>query len=250
MPRGVPFCEPSAYGARGMLSSMQNPQTSSVAQATDWERFRKFTGLPTYRLLQWDKHRAFRRLLDDVIGHVRSPLSFIELGCGSGRIAAYLASILPIRRMVLLDRSPSMLALTRATMERAAATGRLLQVPGIDYVEADFFSSLPSEEFDVVLSQGVVEHFEPTERRRLLEIHRALCRTDGTVLIAVPTPVSSYRLIRRVREVTGTWMYPDEHPLELAQLRDELAAAGLVVDRSTMFLNFYLTELLVRCRRA
>lgn len=38
------------------------------------------------------------------------------------------------------------------------------------------------------------------------------------------------------------------HPLDIPQFTQELAAAGLVVERSTTFLNFYLTEPLVRCR--
>ena len=99
------------------------------------------------RLFQLEHHRA---------------LSILEIGCGPGALAESLHRWYPDARITAIDRDSRFIAF-------AQANGR-----GVDFMEGDA-TNLPFEDqrFDVVVSNTVQEHVEPTafwrEQRRVLK---------------------------------------------------------------------------------
>lgn len=85
-------------------------------------------------------------------------------------------------------------------------------------------------QYDFVYSVGLVEHFRGEDIDRLLRAHFSLCRTDGLVLISVPTPTRQYRLVRKTMELLGKWGFPDEEPLEARTLLPMVERYGTVLE--------------------
>ena len=104
----------------------------------------------------WDQYdRLFQ------IEHHRA-LSILEIGCGPGALAESLHRWYPDARITAIDRDSRFIAFARANGK------------GVDFMEGDA-TNLPFEDqrFDVVVSNTVQEHVEPTafwrEQRRVLK---------------------------------------------------------------------------------
>lgn len=101
-----------------------------------------------------------------------------ELGGGDAQMLTYLARKYPSTQFSILDYSERgcQLAAARATKEAVS----------LGICQADVFAP-PSdqlERFDIVLSQGVVEHF--TDLPRVLAAKRALLTTGGKMFTSIP----------------------------------------------------------------
>jgi len=127
-------------------------------------------------------------LLEDVWHHPQAYATFakyvprnssvLEIGFGSGRILTQMAKRRECRCVgVDIDRGafPSLAFFSKH--EQIAASGIL----GSGF-------SLPFKDgaFDVVYSEGVIEHFSPEDSRLLLAEHVRACRTGGLVIVSVP----------------------------------------------------------------
>jgi len=89
----------------------------------------------------------------------------LDLGAGTGILAAHVAVRVPPSTLTLLDGSPDMLAKAK---ERLAAHHPALVV-------ADMNDALPAGEFDVIMSSLAIHHLEHEQKRDLFaRIHRAL----------------------------------------------------------------------------
>ncbi len=106
----------------------------------------------------------------------------LDFGCGSGASTLILARLFPQAEIVGVDISSRLLDLAR---HRAQTFGHR----NIRYMQSVGGSELPSElgTFDVVLLNGVYEHFLPAERPVLLPLLFDLLETNG-VLFVLDTP--------------------------------------------------------------
>lgn len=165
----------------------------------------------------------------------------MELGCGSGYSSLYLTKTMPVEKLVMLDSSPKML-------EVAANLFRSVKCPKT-FIQGDFFNLTVNEQFDLVHSGGVIEHFGVSGRQRLLGIHAALTKPGGYCIIFVPTPKLGYRFNRRLYELIGKWPYTDEVPLTEETLVHDLEASGLEVLQKVIIWRFHLTEIGIIARK-
>jgi SAM-dependent methyltransferase len=110
------------------------------------------------------------------------PARILDLGCGAGRHVVYLAT--QGFQMVGLDNSPTALRLTRAWVDRAGLSARL--------VCADMTApGLPSNYFDGLISVFAIYHNRLTAiRQSLAEIHRIL-KPGGLALVSFASRRSS-----------------------------------------------------------
>src|SRR5258706_671168 len=152
--------------------------------------------------------------------HIRAGSKVLEIGAGASHALAALAGRLGCDAYGL-DPDNDGLHKTRtfARDERASVT--LIHGTGF---------SLPFDdsEFDVVYSQGVIEHFEDAETRSLVTEHRRVCKTGGKVIVSVP---NLYNLPHTLRK---KWMGKDygfwpERSFTPNQLRTLLTEANLNV---------------------
>lgn len=146
----------------------------------------------------------------------------LEIGSGTG-----INTILMARRgakVTFFDQSQAALDLARKTMEQFGLQG--------EYVRGDAFDYPFRKEFDLVHSEGVVEHFLRDKRQEILQIHADAARKGGRVLIIVPhKKCPGYRVGKWLAERTGAWIYGGEYPYTATELAARLGAAGLDVGR-------------------
>ena len=133
----------------------------------------------------------------------------LEIGAGSGRDIVALAKLGADAHA--LDKSP-------------IACQRISELAGIENVpvkvcENDLReTNYPSDYFDVVYSQGVVEHFKDVapiikEQRRLIKSQ------GGIVVIDVPQTFNPYTIYKHLRMLAGTWPPGWETQFSPADLR-------------------------------
>ncbi|MFQ5986277.1 MAG: class I SAM-dependent methyltransferase [Thermoplasmata archaeon] len=207
---------------------------SEGGRVSDWDKYSHYT--PSNPLVRWLfldlMYRGYRDLLERA--DFSGPLSVLELGAGTGYTTYRLSQALPIRKITLVDSNGSMLRTARQTLD------------GVDcemaFVEEDVLNLPLRERFDLVHSAGLVEHFEPEERRRLLELHADRTRPGGYCIVYAPTPTRSYRFWRRMAERMNVWFFKDEVPLPEEVLVREVREAGLKVLGTNQFWRGFLTE--------
>lgn len=159
------------------------------------------------------------RVLSHVVGS--EPLSVLDVGCGNGRFAEYLASRMtrPARvRYLGVDSSPPLLEVARDT---------LVEGPfgAVDLRCADAFGLLEPEEatgpFDLIVLFGVLHHLPGAgARRRLLRSLAQRLAPDGVLAITVWRLDRDPQRFQRLRIPWETW--------------NEQAPAALRIDREAL----------------
>jgi tRNA (cmo5U34)-methyltransferase len=110
----------------------------------------------------------------------------LDLGAGSGLLAAEILAVQPKAELTLVDVSEAMLAQARVRLSRAIEEGR------VRFSLSDLAQPDLSGPVDAVVSALAIHHLAPAEKRQLFaEIHRAL-RPGGVFLnadqVRGPTP--------------------------------------------------------------
>jgi ubiquinone/menaquinone biosynthesis C-methylase UbiE len=203
----------------------------------------------------------------------------LEVGCGTGRLCGLMAKERPRVRMTGTDLSPSSLRL-------AAQLKRTLSLENMSLVRADLFNlPYPDSSFDVVFSEGVIQHFRfagtPSCEDAVREMIRVL-RPGGKLIVGVVNwhcyPHTAYKwwlalrglpyeygyeksFSRRelVRFLTGEGLrefgwcgyYPAHAFYRLTRYSKIFHSVGRLVDRvrAPWFVNTFGFELWVRVRK-
>ena len=76
---------------------------------------------------------------------------------------------------------------------------------------------------DAAFSVGLIEHFDREGTREAVASHFRAIKPGGCAIISFPTPTLLYRVARSISEALGAWEFPDERPLDRAEV---VAAAG------------------------
>jgi 2-polyprenyl-3-methyl-5-hydroxy-6-metoxy-1,4-benzoquinol methylase len=128
--------------------------------------------------------RDLQRLLK---AHVREGNKVLEIGCAPGKLLAWIAAVL--RASVAgIDYSPRGLAQTHRLFSALNLTA--------DLRCEDFRgTTFPANNFDVVFSVGVIEHFD--DPRDIVRKHLSLVRPGGTALMTVPNYSGIYGRLQR-----------------------------------------------------
>ena len=92
-------------------------------------------------------------------------------------------------------------------------------------------------EADIVFSVGLIEHFAAEQTAHVIGRHFSCVKPGGLVVITFPTPTFLYRITRTLAESAGLWRFPDERPLQWAEVLAEVVRHGMVL---TTFTNWPL----------
>ncbi|MFH1679604.1 MAG: class I SAM-dependent methyltransferase [Candidatus Eisenbacteria bacterium] len=168
-----------------------------------WNRFWARSRGGRFTRESWSKKRILERL-DRIL---RPGLRVLDAGCGSGFF-----SLRFIERGCLvtaLDLSEEALALARE-----ATGGRAESYLCEDLLDPGF-AERRARSFDLVFSDGLLEHYAPRGQEGILANFRAILARGGSVATFVPNALSGWTLIRPlfmpgIREV----------PLRPARLRE------------------------------
>ena len=104
-----------------------------------------------------------------------SPKTIIEIGGYPGRYLAYLAS-----KYNLVPTSLDFNSDIVKIQESMAAFG----ITEYDIVQADIFKHQPTQKYDIVISNGFIEHFD--NFNEVLDKHCLYLKDNGTLLIMIP----------------------------------------------------------------
>jgi len=83
---------------------------------------------------------------------------------------------------------------------------------------------------DLVFSSGLIEHFDAEGTRRAILSHMTLLKAGGVAVITFPMPTFLYRLSRGVSEAAGKWIFHDERPLRMREIRAAIEGTGILLD--------------------
>ncbi len=157
----------------------------------------------TWHYFLW---KAYERLLSNVDLCPESRV--LELGCGSGQISLLIAKKYGCN-VTLVDNSNS--AINQAT--------KLFKNHNISarFAHTDIFRLSLQEEFDLVHSEGVIEHFHPSDMKRIMLIHKNAARKGGHVITFVPTTSLCYLLTAWMMKATDNWYFGYEAPISVRQ---------------------------------
>ncbi len=169
----------------------------------------------------------------------------LEFGCGTGINSIFMA--MRGAKVTFVDNSRQALRLVKKTLDKFGLEGELVRM---DVFDSDF-----RNRFDLVHSEGLVEHFLYPKRQEIVDIHANAARKGGNVLLIIPhSNCPPYRLGKFIAEKTGVWIYGKEYPYTKNELVRRMKIAGLkpgnVLGGEFLFSLFWLfTPIALRSRR-
>jgi cyclopropane fatty-acyl-phospholipid synthase-like methyltransferase len=171
---------------------------------------------------------AYERMLDPL--SLRNP-AVLELGAGPGELTARI-----IKKYggtaTLVDKSAVAVRLAKMNFSRHTITARIFQRDLLDF--------RPSRKYDLVHSEGLIEHFIGKEQKAVITAHKRCAKRDGFLLFCVPRPAWYYRVVKKFLEKAGKWPWGFEQALEHTELRQLLEDNGLHVLRSANYVRYAL----------
>jgi ubiquinone/menaquinone biosynthesis C-methylase UbiE len=155
--------------------------------------------------------KAIRSITD-----VKGGKKILEVGSGSGRDSIYLAKLGADCYLVDYVETPLRIAKKIANRENV----------GVTTVKGDA-GSLPFRDsyFDVVYSQGLIEHF--TKPELLIKEQIRVLRKDGYMLVDVPQKYHVYTIIKHLLMLFNKWTPGWETEYTVWQLENLLKNCGL-----------------------
>ncbi len=198
---------------------MTEPATRFDPIWTEWR-------LPADMRAHADRHGADRAVLHAEFHRLLSTAgegaASLEIGCGTALDSSLLALKYPGLRAVATDYSEPALAVARAAAAKLGAT--------VECAKADATAlPYPNGMYDLVFSQGVVEHF-PDPLPMLREQAR-VTKAGGAVVVDVPQTFNLYTLVKQVRQWQGRWPWGWETQYSVSRLARLGRRAGLVPER-------------------
>jgi SAM-dependent methyltransferase len=189
---GLAFERPAARAVIDVLAG-----TARERDAAEVERFYTASPFPGYApeddgpaLLVRSRRSAFLHALDTAIAPAARVL---DIGAGTGQLAAFLALAGPRRRVVAVDGCRAPLALAEGFKRRVG-------LENLHLVRADLFAlPLPVRAFEVVVSRGVVHH--TPDPKRATEAVAARVAPGGVLVLGFYE--SWARLVHRARRGLG-----------------------------------------------
>ena len=169
----------------------------------------------------------------------------LEFGCGTGINSIIMAS--RGADVTFVDTSRAALDLVKYNLDRLGLKAKLVQQDVFDFKEAG--------KYDLVHSEGLVEHFLPPKRQEIVDIHARAAKKGGKVLIIVPhNKCPPYRFGKALAGSLGCWLYGNEYPYTKKELLTRMKWSGLrpgdVVGGEFLFSLFWLfTPITLRSRR-
>ena len=187
-----------------------NPQPLTP-NSIDWNRFWADEATQKFTQVSWSK----RRILQVLKPYCAREKKALDAGCGSGFFSKYFCDA--GMETVSLDYSKSALEIaSRTTAGRSRIMEKNLLNEGI--------SRDINIRFDVIFSDGLLEHFSSRDQDRIVQNLKALLGPQGVLVTFVPNRFSPWELIR-------PWFMPgiEETPFVLRELINLNQRNGLKV---------------------
>lgn len=147
------------------------------------------------------------------IGNVKN-LSIIELGGANSAFLELLIKAFHPLEYIIIDNNQAGLdkTKTRITKDNNVA------VLNIDILNLGILKGDIKKQADLVLSIGLIEHFDETGTQKAIKAHFDLLKPKGFAVMTFPTPTMLYKIVRYAAEALGLWIFHDERPLLIEEV--------------------------------
>ena len=162
----------------------------------------------------------------------------LEVGFGSGRLITSIARELDCR-CIGVDPDNSAFSSLSFFSERRNTKPEPIKGSG-------FCLPFKDDSFDVVYSEGVIEHFPLQESQAMVAEHARVCRRGGLVIVSVPNRFALFHSLTKLLLGERFLFYP-EASLSTFELSRLMARAGLIPVRRDGFAfgcQFYMFKAL------
>lgn len=194
---------------------------STESRKTDWDAYynapfktafisRRFTENKLHRLIEQFKPESM-----DLI---------YELGGGNSHFFEKLRARYPDAAFIIIDNNQHGLDIF-SKQHTDADNARVINNDILD-LQPDLARA------DFIFSIGLIEHFSPQGTARAIQNHFACAKPGALVLITFPTPTWLYIVARALTEAFGAWQFPDERPLSMNEVLNEVVKYGEVLHSS------------------
>lgn len=165
-------------------------------------------------------------------------LKFLEAGSGDGEIAIYMASIQNCE-VVGLEIADSFLKMSNEKIKNR-------KVKNISFLKGDVRQmTFKDEEFDLIFSGGVIEHFEETFEA--LKEHVRVLKKGGHLLIGVPCKEGLHYPLKLLMQKLSLWEVGFEKSFRKQEFKQKLIEENLeIVDTYFIPLKYSDNQSLVR----
>lgn len=160
----------------------------------------------------------------------------LEVGFGSGRILTRIARERNCRCVGVDVANDAFPSLTFFSQQQGVT---------VEAMKGDGFS-LPfkDESFDVVYSEGVIEHFPMRRSAELVREHARVCRPGGLVIVSVPNKFAFFHSLTKLLLGKRFLFYPENSlsTLELSRLVERAGLTLVVRDGFAFGCQFYMFQ--------
>jgi putative flippase GtrA len=200
--------------------------------ATDWDRYYRTTPF-TARLTRRYTAAVLTRALRRFGGKIEK---LVEFG---GANSCFLETI-----------EDNITPLEYHVIDTNAYGLSLLEGRRVTTHQQDCRTAPPQLDADAVFSVGLIEHFDPAGTRQAIRSHFAPLKPGGCAIISFPTPTPLYRMARWLTEAVGAWKFPDERPLERAEVMAAASELGQVEFETILWPIVFTQRLMVFRKRS
>jgi SAM-dependent methyltransferase len=178
-----------------------------MRKQTDWTRYYN-SPYKTASITRKITGHILTKTIGKYIGNVKN-LSIIELGGANSAFLNRLIKDFHPGEYIIIDNNQAGLDKTKSRI----TTGSNVAVYNKDILNLDI-----EKQADLVLSIGLIEHFDETDTQKAIKAHFQVLKPEGFAIMTFPTPTLLYRMIRYAAEALGIWIFHDERPLLIEEV--------------------------------
>ncbi len=207
----------------GVGRFMKQAQTDWEKQWSTWE---KFYHSPTRLLVDWVLNRTFKKLLENIM--IKDG-KILGLGSGTGSTTMIIAKIVKAREVVFVDCEEKALEISKKLLTDSGLSIKA------SFLQKDVLSLKLNKKFEIVHSEGLIEHFYEDERILAFKKHVDFCQEGGIIVIFVPFDGVVYRLLTWFMGKLKKWPYKEE-PFSKKEIRQLCQRFNLeILKETTLF---------------
>ena len=188
-----------------------------MEKKTDWTRYYN-SPYKTASITRKITGHILIKTIRKYVGNVKN-LSIIELGGANSAFLELLIKALNPLEYIIIDNNQAGLEKTKT---------RITKDNNVAVFNKDILNLDMKNQADLVLSIGLIEHFDKTGTRKAIKAHFDLLKPEGFAVMTFPTPTILYKIIRYAAEALGLWIFHDERPLLIDKV---IKAAELYGDK-------------------
>jgi len=173
------------------------------------------------------------------IGNTKN-LSLIELGGANSAFLELLINAFHPKEYIIVDNNQVGLDKTKSRITK----DNNVSVLNIDILKKDILNLDIQKQVDLVLSTGLIEHFDKTGTQKAIKAHFELLKPKGIAVMTFPTPTILYKITRYAAEVLGLWIFHDERPLLINEVLKTAKIYGQIKEFKIIW-PIFLTQGLV-----